>query len=160
MQYVKLFKEYKTSEPWDEPNNRTLLSQMPEEFACPERYFRTPTTKTSYVAIVGEGTAWPKENIYDWDHITDLLSQTIMLVEIAHSDIDWLEPRDLKLEELLDPKNAQKTAALFASHDAAPGGGLQNDRKNKRFIRRRLGANAFGRLSHEKSPCARVVWRR
>jgi prepilin-type processing-associated H-X9-DG protein len=48
--------------------------------------------------------------------LTDGASNTLMIVEIAHSDIHWMEPRDLPVEELaawLDPKHKPR---LLGNH--------------------------------------------
>jgi len=68
---------------------------------------------TSYVAIVGPGTMWPNEHGMPIGGITDGTSNTIMIVEITNSDIHWMEPRDLPIEELeawLDPEHKPSLA--------------------------------------------------
>lgn len=98
------YKQYSFSEPWNGPNNSKLIG-MSRLFKCPsERSAKLDTT--NYVAIVGEGTIWPGAESVRLDDITDGASETIMLVEISHSNIHWMEPRDLPIEELdewLDP---------------------------------------------------------
>ena len=56
---------------------------------------------TNYVALTGPGTAWPGANSTRLSDIRDDPGKTILLVEIANSDIPWMEPRDLSLEEVL-----------------------------------------------------------
>jgi uncharacterized protein DUF1559 len=56
---------------------------------------------TNYVAIVGPETAWPVEKSTTIKAISDGTSKTIMLVEVADSGINWLEPRDLPFEQAL-----------------------------------------------------------
>jgi hypothetical protein len=49
---------------------------------------------------------WPGEQGMTIGEITDGTSNTLMLVEVHNSNIHWMEPRDLPIEELdawLDP---------------------------------------------------------
>jgi hypothetical protein len=54
--------------------------------------------------------------------ILDGLSNSIMVVEIANSDIEWLEPRDLLLADLHKSLHSSSQPALLASHE---NGGIQ-----------------------------------
>jgi len=45
---------------------------------------------------------WPGSEGRKLEDITDELSDTLMLVELAESDIRWFEPRDLTVEQFLD----------------------------------------------------------
>ena len=58
MEQSALYNRYKFNEPWNGPNNITLLNSMPSIFACPSR-FSNPTNLTSYVAVTGPGTMFP-----------------------------------------------------------------------------------------------------
>jgi hypothetical protein len=51
------------------------------------------------VAVTGPGTLWPEQGTVALGNIPDGSSNTLLLVEIADSDIDWLEPRDISLDE-------------------------------------------------------------
>jgi prepilin-type processing-associated H-X9-DG protein len=108
------YDQYSFSEPWNGPNNSKLIG-MSRLFKCPaERSAKLDTT--NYVAIVGEGTIWPDAASVKLDDITDSTSETIMIVEIAHSNIHWMEPRDLPIDELdewLDPTHRPR---LFGNH--------------------------------------------
>lgn len=89
---------YDYGKPWNDPTNLALTKG--------HRLFRSPfdsqgpPTNTNYVAIVGPGTMWPGEHGMPISGITDGTSNTIMIVEITNSDIHWMEPRDLPIEEL------------------------------------------------------------
>jgi prepilin-type processing-associated H-X9-DG protein len=98
---------YRLSEPWNGPQNATLASSMPHCLRCPDDS-SSPKLMTNYVAIVGKGTMWSAPRSMDIADLKDGTSNTLMIVEIAHSDIHWMEPRDLPVEELaawLDPKH-------------------------------------------------------
>jgi len=82
-------------------------------FGCPAA--EGGRTTTSYVAVVGPRTAWLGEKSQDIMCIYDGSSATILLVEVADSDICWMEPRDLSLDDVLsgDP---QRCRALTSHH--------------------------------------------
>ncbi len=89
-----LYAQYDFSEPWDGPHNRLLASRMPRGFHCPRDGPEGGTT-TSYVAVVGPETVWPGSDSMPLRMIKDGMSNTIILVEVANSGINWMEPRDL-----------------------------------------------------------------
>jgi prepilin-type processing-associated H-X9-DG protein len=97
------YSQYNFAEPWNGPNNSTLRSGR--FFTCPSH---DSPGYTNYVAVVGPGTIWPDGKQARIADVTDGISNTLMIVEIAHSDIHWMEPRDLPVEELpawLDPNH-------------------------------------------------------
>jgi Type II secretory pathway, pseudopilin PulG len=101
------FSQYDFAEPWNGPNNSKLAVHFSRVFRCPGDT-SSPPQMTNYVAIVGPGTMWPGQNATKIASVADGTSNTLMIVEIAHSDIHWMEPRDLPVEELaawLDPKH-------------------------------------------------------
>lgn len=111
-----VYQRYNFAEPWDGPNNSRLGALMPRNYRSP--WVRAGTTQfTSYVAIVGPETMWPGERGIDIGRIVDGTSNTIMVVEISHSDIHWMEPRDLPFEEL--------EAWLDLKHKPRIGGDIQ-----------------------------------
>jgi prepilin-type processing-associated H-X9-DG protein len=99
MERHSLYKEYRFDEPWDGPNNSKLENGIPV-IRCPF----DPTTRgrrTNYVAVVGPNTAWPglrPANLKD--DFPDGAENTILVVEVADSGIDWIEPRDLAFDDM------------------------------------------------------------
>ena len=96
-----LYSRYNFSEPWNGPNNSKLGQQTPRMFRSPFDNAGTPNT-TSYIAIVGPGTMWPGETSLTLNDVTqgDGASHTIMVVELLNTGIHWMEPRDLRIEDL------------------------------------------------------------
>ncbi|MCA9069462.1 MAG: DUF1559 domain-containing protein, partial [Planctomycetaceae bacterium] len=95
----KLYEEFDLSKPWDSPENLKLLSQMPECYGCPtEVDWREKPTTTSYLAVVGEHTAWPFERSTQFSDFTDGTPNTILVME-SRSQIPWTAPQDLTLPE-------------------------------------------------------------
>ncbi len=94
-----LYEQYDFDEPWDGPNNSVLAAMMPMVYGCPSDADSFGGI-TSYVAVTGPGTAFPGAEPVNLQQITDRKSQTIMLIEARDEQIDWLEPRDLPLEDV------------------------------------------------------------
>lgn len=98
----KLYKRYHFDEPWDGPNNRDLADLMPEVYGCPLDP-AADLAQTSFLAIVdpakgdfathptlagagpNAGPAPPKP------------PTPLMVVEVAESNVNWMEPKDLVL---------------------------------------------------------------
>jgi hypothetical protein len=94
-----LYKQYDFNEPWDGPNNRKLHDTMPPEYSCPSDTHRKQGM-TSYVAVTGEGTVWPGSRPMKSSDIRDGPDKTILVVEMANSGINWMEPKDLSFVDM------------------------------------------------------------
>ncbi len=99
-----LYESYARDEPWDGPQNSRLSDMMPDVFRCPSDSGDSAaarTSETSYVMLVGPGTPFdgPRPPA-----LADLQrrGETILVVELHASGINWLEPRDMTVEELRD----------------------------------------------------------
>jgi prepilin-type processing-associated H-X9-DG protein len=95
----KLAKQIDLSEPWNSPHNQSALHKNLECFRCPSET-NGKNEETSYVAIIGPGTAWQPGKGLKLRAIKDKPSETILLVEMKNSGIHWAEPRDLDLNAL------------------------------------------------------------
>jgi len=111
-----LYQKYCFDEPWDGPSNRTLAATAPSCYRCCSAEIAEPGSPqvTHYVAVTGPGTAWPGAQTTQLKDCHDGASKTILLVEIAGSDIAWSEPRDVTLEEVLSEGGA--TRHIPSSH--------------------------------------------
>ena len=97
----KLFSQYHSDEPWDSANNKLVTTNQLRIYQCladigPIDYNKA----TSYVAIVGPGTAWQPNHPTKLSEIKDSPADTILLVEMKDTGIAWAEPRDLDLNNL------------------------------------------------------------
>ncbi|HVU90322.1 MAG TPA: DUF1559 domain-containing protein [Pirellulales bacterium] len=112
----QLYDEWKrhADEPWDGPHNIKLSQQVLEFFHCPSD--PGPATETSYVAVVGPGTIWPGTGKVKESQIKDGKSNTILLVEVANSGINWMEPRDLDLKNRAPGVNAPSGLGVSSGH--------------------------------------------
>jgi prepilin-type processing-associated H-X9-DG protein len=95
-----LYRAYRFDEPWDGPNNSKLHGEMMPILCCPGDTPSQGKPHTSYVAVMGEHTAWPGARSTSTKMISSLdgSDRTILLVETHNSGIHWMEPRDTTLE--------------------------------------------------------------
>ena len=117
MEQQALYDRYDLSEPWDGPNNRKLAGQIPGVYQCPSRKVRAGgRPATNHVAVVGPKTVWPSAKATKLSDLSDEAKNTIMLVEVANSDINWMEPRDLSFEEALRGINPKSGVGISSPH--------------------------------------------
>jgi hypothetical protein len=125
LQREDLYQQYNLNEPWDGPNNRKLLAYRPRIFACPSdktaRAF--DATTTSYVAVVGKNALWRAEKPRSVDELAlhEGVTNTVMLVEVANSGINWTEPRDFCLDEPKAAGSASPVPRVCVEHRSSPG---------------------------------------
>ena len=104
-----LYNAYNFAEPWDGPNNRKLADKVGSIYRRPGD--EPGSTLTQFVAVVGEETVFPGARSIKVDEITDGTAKTILFVEVADSDIPWMEPRDLAFDRMPMRVNAPGTHA-------------------------------------------------
>ena len=114
--YDALYKKYDLNEPWNGPKNRLLESDVPACYVCPAatKAGANLPPMTSYVAVTGVNTAFPGCESRRLSEITDDKCETVLLVEVANSDIHWMEPRDPSLDDLAASWGS--TSQPLASH--------------------------------------------
>lgn len=95
MEDQDIYKRYHFDEPWDGPNNRQLLKEVPAVFRCPTE--PAGSTNASYFAVVGPGTMFDGKAGTTFAEIQDGTSNTILLVE-AKRDIPWTKPEDISYD--------------------------------------------------------------
>jgi prepilin-type processing-associated H-X9-DG protein len=114
LEHNDIYERYDFNEPWDGPNNRRLATALPDNpFHCPSSPDDSPTT--NYAAVVGPETVWPGTEGVTRRGIVDGTSRTIMLVEVNRSGINWMEPRDLSLNEALAGINPAGSAPKISA---------------------------------------------
>jgi hypothetical protein len=113
-----LYDAYDFSEPWNGPNNSRLAHRMSQIFHCPSE--PKSDSLTNYVVIVGEDTPFPGARSTSFEDFRDGMGNTILLAEIANSDISWLEPRDLNAAEMSFRVNDPDKPSISSSRRKGP----------------------------------------
>ena len=111
-----LYNAYHFDEPWDGPNNNQFREKNIPGFTCPSDPATRPG-RTNYVAVVGPNTAWPGlrgANLKD--DFPDGAENTILVVEVADSGIDWIEPRDLNFDAMNFQPNSAAGSSISSGH--------------------------------------------
>jgi hypothetical protein len=109
MEEIPLFQQFKLDEPWDSPNNRKLLIQMPKMYKLPGDD-KTPLDHTHYQVFVGNGAAFEKtRGLSIPADFPDGTSNTILIVEAAQA-VPWTKPDDIPF----DP--GKPIAPLLSTH--------------------------------------------
>ena len=116
---------YNYAEPWNGPKN-AKLRYGPEnakvaldkhrcwEFQCPSAGSQEPAI-TNYVAVVGPNTMWPGDK--PAKRAADGSDKDkILVIEVINSDILWMEPRDLTLEQALDAIQPKTGIGIGSQH--------------------------------------------
>ncbi|MBN9522600.1 DUF1559 domain-containing protein [bacterium] len=92
-----LYQQFKLDEPWDGPNNKKLIPQMPKVFASPRG--TAPPGKTHYQVFFTPDNAFPHsmfgKTVGRTIIVPDGTTNTIMVVE-ATDPVDWTKPEDLE----------------------------------------------------------------
>jgi prepilin-type processing-associated H-X9-DG protein len=114
MEQDALFRQYNLKENWDGPKNRKLETTIPY-YRCPEAG-RIVHPTTNYLAIIGPDSPWgkPLESLRKDEHGRTLYPA--MVVEVADSDIQWMEPRDLTFEEACRGINPESGIGISSRH--------------------------------------------
>jgi hypothetical protein len=111
--------KYDLTQRWDSSKNADLpLETMKmREFQCPSMEENQKPAITNYVAVVGPNTMWPGEKSAK-PAADGSDNDKILLIEITNSDIQWMEPRDLTLEQALDALQPEKGLGIGSTHPA------------------------------------------
>ena len=118
MESQTLYDQYDFSEPWNGPNNSRLARASPFRprwLQCPSGGLEG-TPLVNYVAVVGPETMWPGSKCTRLADPADPDVRTIMLVEIANSDIHWMEPRDLTFEQAMAGIQPESGLGISSEH--------------------------------------------
>jgi prepilin-type processing-associated H-X9-DG protein len=107
--------KYDFNEPWDGPNNRKITDVALSVYHCPSQPdSKQPTT--NYMMVVGPHTISDGPHSRKQAEITDGSGSTIMLVEVADSDVPWAEPKDLSFDQLDFKINGSERPGIGSVH--------------------------------------------
>ena len=104
-----LYDQYDFSQPWDSPVNQALAARMPESFHCPTAFSPSGPSETSYVVVVCDdhvdaaqlATMFPGARALELGSGFDPPQNTILVVESTDHSVNWLEPSDVTVDQLL-----------------------------------------------------------
>lgn len=143
----QLYAEYRFDEPWNGPHNSTLELRIRDLFACSKELGQRKgqqETMTSYLAVVGPDTMWPDARVVRLRDVTDDQSKTILLVEVANSGINWMEPRDLDVSQMAFVVNHPSKRGISSVHKQGANVAMVNG--NGRFLSDKLPASSVRAL--------------
>lgn len=95
-----ILEEYQLSEPWDSETNQKAAKRRRtifEQVVGGERRMR----ETAYMVITGPGTLFEEGKDISFTDCTDGLANTILAVEVKDSGVNWLQPVDLDIRNMI-----------------------------------------------------------
>lgn len=115
LEQTALYQDYDFSEPWNGPHNSKLALQPPPDcYSCPES--SASSKSVNYVVVVGAGTAWPGAKGTSFDDFSDGASDTALLVEVANSGVNWMEPKDFDVGQVSLGINSKTGNGISSGH--------------------------------------------
>ena len=111
MDYERVYAQYDFDQMWNSHQNLAFAERVgvPSEYRYPRGESGDPAV-TPFVAVVGPGTAWSAADPVKFSEITDCAANLILLVGLSDSDIHWMEPRDLDIEQFVTDIERQPNA--------------------------------------------------
>lgn len=91
---------FNKDEPWDSPNNKLITQQALNVFSDPSAPHSDVPGQTDFLFVTGKGTAFdPANKGFSMGDIKDGTSNTIAVIEVKGSGINWAEPRDIDFSQ-------------------------------------------------------------
>jgi hypothetical protein len=82
---------------------------------------KRPRYLTNYVVVVGDDTAIPGPTglpVSDFPHGGE---NTLLLAEVTHESVHWMEPRDLEFDSMSFQINDRSRPSISSVHPKGPG---------------------------------------
>jgi prepilin-type processing-associated H-X9-DG protein len=114
LEFKPIYKDYRFDEPWNGPHNRELAALKLNLFQCPET--KHSDSETNYLVVVGPNTVFPGSKCVKISEISGGTTQTILLVEVQNSGIQWSEPRDLSYVDAIRGINPKDGIGISSRH--------------------------------------------
>jgi hypothetical protein len=115
----KLYKRYQFDEPWNGPRNVELAESMPKVYGCPLDP-AADQSQTSFLAVIdpatGDFAVHPAPAGTSTGPAPPKPMTPFMVVEVAESNVNWMEPKDLVLSGKQAPWPAAKLPAELSYH--------------------------------------------
>jgi len=93
----QLYEAFDKTQPWNSPHNTAISQSVIPVFHDPASPTMGP--QTDYLFVTGQGTIFEAGQATKFAGITDGTSNTMMMVEVKSSGINWAEPRDLDISQ-------------------------------------------------------------
>jgi Protein of unknown function (DUF1559) len=111
-----LYAQFRLNEPWDSPNNSTLIPQCPSVYVSPAATNRLNSADANYVLLTGRGTAFPPSGPLKPGEVTDGLNKTLLVVETDNGVFEWTRPFDIDVNKMTGPIGTVGTATIGGTH--------------------------------------------
>ena len=117
-----LYERYRFDEAWNSPHNAALAEGLPIGMSGVVPMYHCPTDRdsdwldTSFVMVVGPGTASPGPTSRRFKDFRDGTAHTIAIAEMAESGIHWMEPRDLDFHDMSFRVNDWSRPSIRSRH--------------------------------------------
>jgi len=92
-----LYTQYNLREPWNSPNNRFVMQQMPQVFS---NGASRGNNVTSFVVVTGDRTMFPLQTSTSRKDAAKGQGATALIVEAAFNQVTWTEPKDLAFDNM------------------------------------------------------------
>jgi hypothetical protein len=102
--------DYDHTAAWDSPINARFRSVIMPFYCCLGECDKDSNTFTYVVAVTGPGTAFESKKQAP---INGIDGDTILFIELKDSNIHWLEPKDMHIDELRNSTGIAKTLSNF-----------------------------------------------
>ncbi len=117
LEQASVYEQWDKSQSWDSSANKPLADMIIPTLRDPNE--TGPMSHTSYLFSAGPGSLFePGQNV-KMTNVTDGLSNTIMMVEVKGSGINWAEPRDLDLSSGTLPAGNHAAGNIMAMGDGS-----------------------------------------
>jgi prepilin-type processing-associated H-X9-DG protein len=118
IEQAALHGQFDFGEAWDGANNFRPSNTSVEVFSCPSSGNFT-AMETNYFAVTGPNAAWPGARSLTISDFNDGISNTILVIEVAHAGVAWSEPKDFTAAQVMALLKPAQGAPQLESH---PGG--------------------------------------
>jgi predicted Ser/Thr protein kinase len=96
LEQQNLYQSFDLTKSWDSPENLNLSGTRLEVFSDPSDASNKTASLTNYVFVTGKDTIFEEGKCTPFSEITDGLSNTLAMIEVA-GEINWAEPVDADL---------------------------------------------------------------
>ena len=139
-----LFKAYRLDEPWNSVANSKATRVIPVPYYCPNNYDE-PDDHTNFLMVVREPSDAPNGR----DEKTS--PETILVVEVANTNIHWAEPRDIVLGEMGFTINDKDSQVLSISSHHPDGAHILRSDGSVEFLSDSMSPEEVQRLIEDGS---------